>query len=180
MHQLVQEAALQQARTDRHINRSLVMFGIAIVLWVAMTVWLQQRTEQRIKEALPPVVNLSVIPEVRNPTVCPGDSIAYTLHADVQNESVVEIDTVIFNADTGRTEVQSNTIRTVYAVGEIHLQTQWRVFDKLPATTVMPERPWRAGNYQRILAVTGIEGEQQSSIARMDFVIGADCPNLAK
>lgn len=178
MEQIAQEAVRQQARTDRHISQATVLFGIAMVLWVVVTVWLQQRTENRLGEPLAPVVNLSIAPALDNPLVCPGDVVPYLFHVEILRDVVVDIDSVVRNLDTTRTEITSRTTRNVYDKGTLEIESSWTLPLLLPATNSLPERPWRPGNYQRLLAITGIEGERQASVTRMNFRVGAECPGV--
>lgn len=176
--QMVQETVAQRKRTDRHIGQASIFFTIAMILWVVLTAYLQQRTENRIGEALPPVVNLAVVPAFENPIVCPGDPVPYHFHVEILRDVVVDIDSVVRNLDTTRTEITSRTVRNIYDQGTLDIPSSWTLPLLLPATNSLPERAWKPGNYERILAITGVEGSRKASVAHTRFRVGANCPGV--
>lgn len=179
VHQIVEDHKAGQRETNRHINRATWVFVIFAMLFMSASIYIQQRIEQRINEPAPPVVSLAVSMPVENPTLCPGDTLDYSLTITINEPSVTEIDTIVRNLDTGRTEWYGQTTRNIYeAAGQLTTETQWTIPLLLPATLTRPERQWAAGSYKRNIAVTGIEGEKRASVVSVPFMLASDCPNV--
>lgn len=176
--EIVEEHRRGQLETNRHIARATWIFAICALVFMSSSIYIQQRIEQRINEPLPPIVNVAIVPAIDNPIVCPGQAVRYTFRAATERDTVAEIDTMIRNLDTGRTEALSTTSRSVFDEGGVEFESAYTLPMRLPPTNVLPERAWTAGNYERILAITSIEGVRQASVTRMAFRVGADCEGV--
>jgi hypothetical protein len=153
------------------------VFAIALLLTTAANIYLQQRIERRIGTPSPAVVNLSVIPAIINPVLCPGDTLRYLINIDVQEPAVIELDASVRYVDTKLTVIPSVTRRIIYdSKDAVRLPGNWAIPDMMPATSTRPqESPWIPGQYRRLIALTGIEGNTRASVASVDFRIGEDC-----
>lgn len=178
--QIVDHHVQVEISAVRRFRLSTIGFFAGLILFFLGNMWLQWGLEMRVREPLPPVVAASLTPDKLDPVVCPGDGIPYTLKVDTDHDTIVEIDAVIRNLATKRTEIPSTTTRTIVEAGQTTFRSTYVLPVLLPATNILPERAWKAGNYQRILALTGIEGLRQSSVTYMSFRVGADCPGVAK
>lgn len=171
-----------QAAIEREARRfwSLVLFGLAMAaLSVGISSFYQYRIETRINAPHPAVVNLSLTNTETNPLLCPGDTLQYELTITIDEPSVVDSDSVVRNLDTRRTEILSNTVRNIYEEpGIIVIASNWTLPDMLPATSTRPERPWTAGRHRRLIAITGVEGDNRASVVHVDFIVSAQCPGV--
>lgn len=158
------------------MNRILVTFLLVVTLLLVAQSWLNAQLDSYRGEPAPAVVTLAVTPVEINPALCPGDVLRYDITLNVREPSVAEIDWNIRNLDTDRTEVQSETVRTIYErAGVIRSQVSWQIPARLPATNTRPERPWVPGQYRRLIALTGIEGLLRASVISIDFRIKDNC-----
>lgn len=165
-----------QARTDRHIVRLIWVFAVASLLTMVASLLIQQRVERRIGEPAPAVVLVSVLPAEDNPLLCPGETLRYLLTLNIQEPSVVEIDTAVRNMDTMVTVIPSVTRRAIYdAAGIAALPGNYEIPALMPATNTRPEAPWLPGQYRRLIAVTGVEGDKRASVVSLNFRIADNC-----
>ncbi len=156
-------------------------FLAAFVLFFLVNLWVQSGLEGRMREPAPSTINLSIVPLLDNPMLCPGDTLEYTVTAIVNGPAVVDADAVIRNLDESRTEIFSNTQRNLYGTpSKLVTRSHWKIPDMLPASILSAEHQWKPGNYRRVIAITNVANITLPSIAHVDFRIGNQCPNVQK
>lgn len=176
--QIVAEHQEGQQRTNKHIGRAMAVFVVAmsaIFIWNALG---QQRLLERMGQPLPAVVHLIVTTDTPNALVCPGDTLHYTVTRDVDVFMVGRAVSVVKSGDKlGQLEM-STALDTILDVGQVTLSSDWKLPLRLPSTTVRVERPWRAGQYVREIAIASYGGGYEVEPTYIPFRIGANCPGV--
>ncbi len=177
----MEQHAQGEVAARSHLRISTFGFLASFALFFLLNLWVQSGLETRMREPSPSDVDLSVVPLLDNPILCPGDTLEYTVTATVKGPAVVDSDAVIRNLDESRAEIFSNTLRNLYAApSELETNVRWKIPDMLPASLTRPERLWKPGNYRRVIAITNAANITLPSFAQVDFRIGDQCANVAK
>lgn len=183
--EIVETNKIQQQEANRRANVAMFIFVIAFILFVISQVFLADYQQKQLKVQLeslsPSVALLTAELPVRNPIVCPGDTLNYLLTIEVDAPTIVDIDAVVRSNETNLTVLAAPTLRTIYdQSGTIVIQSSWGIPDKLSPVATFPEQLWRAGDYRRVVSVMSTEGDRAASFVSIPFRIGRSCDNIVK
>ena len=156
---------------------ALWFFGFVVVTLVGQWYFTRQ-AQAEAQEPQPALVTIDIEKPESVQVLCPGETLTYSATIDIDEPNVGMAFVNVRNVSTKRIEIASATPRIDDEVGVIEIQTDWQIPEMLPAIGVRPERPWTAGLYKRVLAITSEEGDRDAEPESILFIISAQCPGV--
>ncbi len=168
------QATRKRDRIEFYLTLSVLVFICATVSY-----WSQQHIEKTLTQPLSPLVHLGIASTVDNPILCPGDTLQYLVSRNVTDFFAGRVVVVVKNMDTSRQEI-SDGVDVIWDANQATLSSNWQIPLMLPATLTKPERAWRAGQYEREIAVTSYGANYKIEPAVIKFQISGNCAGVEK